>query len=93
VVCDAGNDRAQIGFWIQPVEFRGFNDGVHRGGPHCETITQPWSRSRPWRLSPEPGGDRLNCSGRDVTAEKLVLKELGAFGVSVPGAPVGLDAS
>jgi hypothetical protein len=42
VVCDAGNDRAQIGFWIQPVEFRGFNDGVHRGGPHCETITQPW---------------------------------------------------
>lgn len=39
------------------------------------------------------GGDRLNWSGRDVTAENLVLKELGAFGVSVPGAPDGLEAS
>jgi hypothetical protein len=33
------------------------------------------------------------CSGRDVTAEKLVLKELGPFGVSVPAAPDGLKAS
>ncbi len=35
-------------------------------------------------LSPEPGGDRLNCIGRDVPGEKLALKETRRVGSISP---------